>query len=159
MADDAQKTVEMTHEAFAAVCDRLAEGEPLRRICRHLDMPSKSAFYRYLEDDDLDEDEKQGRIARYARARKLGFDAIADETMDIADDGTNDFVMRANGNGDETEVLDHDHIQRSKLRIETRLKLLAKWDPKRYGDKLDVTSSDGSMSPPKSLAEFYAKPE
>jgi hypothetical protein len=26
-----------------------------------------------------------------------------------------------------------------KLQIETRLKLLAKWDPKRYGDKLSLS--------------------
>ena len=32
--------------------------------------------------------------------------------------------------------LNGEHVQRSKLRIETRLKLLAKWDPRRYGDRL-----------------------
>jgi hypothetical protein len=39
---------------------------------------------------------------------------------------------------DGREQLDREHVQRSKLRIETRLKLLAKWNPKKWGDKLEL---------------------
>jgi hypothetical protein len=34
-------------------------------------------------------------------------------------------------------------IEHRKLRIETRLKLLAKWNPKKYGDRLDIGNADG----------------
>jgi hypothetical protein len=33
-------------------------------------------------------------------------------------------------------------VQRAKLRIDTRLKLLSKWDPKRYGEKLALGQAD-----------------
>lgn len=48
--------------------------------------------------------------------------------------------MKKGKDGKEYEGIDTEHIQRSKLRVETRLKLLAKWNPKRYGDRIDVTS-------------------
>ena len=34
-------------------------------------------------------------------------------------------------------------IEHRKLRIDTRLKLLAKWNPKKYGDKLAHTGPEG----------------
>jgi hypothetical protein len=91
--------------------------------------------------------------AAIARAREIGFDAIAQDTLAIADDGRNDFMGRLAADGDEKAQLafNAEHVQRSRLRVDTRLKLLAKWDPKRYGDKaaIDHTSSDGSMTPPR----------
>jgi hypothetical protein len=65
----------------------------------------------------------------------MGFDAIAEEALEIADDGSNDWMERRRKDGSTEEVVNSEHVQRSKLRIETRLKLLAKWSPKRYGDK------------------------
>jgi hypothetical protein len=61
--------------------------------------------------------------SRVAYARDLGFEAIAEDILDIADD---------------TPAIS-DHVQRSKMRIDTRLKLLACWSPKRYGNKQDVS--------------------
>jgi len=39
--------------------------------------------------------------------------------------------------------LNGDHVQRSRLRIETRKWILSKALPKIYGDKVAVTDSDG----------------
>jgi hypothetical protein len=113
---------------------------------------SKSRWYQILAAD-------EALAGRFARAREEGFDAIAEEALEIADDGTNDWKTREKESGETYEALNHEHVQRSKLRVETRLKLLAKWDPKRYGEKIDLTSSDGSMTP-KGLGDFYGqKPE
>lgn len=122
-----------TDEIEAAIIEGLSEGVPLRQLCR-LHGVSKSTVYNWIEADD----EFAGRIAR---ARELGFDQIAEEALEIADDSRNDWVVREDGDDGETDRLNHEHVSRSKLRIETRLKLLAKWDPKRYGDKIDVNSS------------------
>lgn len=140
--------VGMTDDIFSVIIGEIAEGVTLRQICRRETMPSKSAFYLYLEGDDLDGEEpsspdiRGGRFARYARARKLGYDALAEESMEIADDGTNDWVEREKEDGRLDVEVDRDHIQRSKLRIETRLKLLAVWDPKRYGQMIKVGDPD-----------------
>jgi hypothetical protein len=113
-----------------AICERIGEGEPLRVICRTEGMPAWRTVYHWMEDN-------AEFAARIAGARARGFDAIAEECMDIADETGRDTVYTDSG-----PKADAEWISRSKLRVETRLKLLAKWDPKRYGDKLDLTLRD-----------------
>lgn len=112
----------------------IAEGITLAEICRREHMPDRSTVYDWLKADD-------NLSQRFARARELGFDRIAEETLEIADDGSNDWMKRRRQDGSTEEVVDAEHIQRSRLRVDTRLKLLAKWDPKRYGDKLELGGS------------------
>lgn len=119
----------------AELADRLvqgiSEGIPLRQLCR-TNAISKSEVYNWIAADA----EFAGRIAR---AREEGYDAIAEECLDIADDARNDWMERVGADGETGAiVVNTDHIQRSKLRIETRLKLLAKWS-KKYADKIDHT--------------------
>lgn len=128
-----------TAENMEAILQGLSDGVPLRQLCRNLSI-SKSEVYRWKDDDA----EFSGR---FARARELGFDALAEEALEIADDGTNDWMKRERQSGEVDDAVNTEHIQRSKLRVETRLKLLAKWDPKRYGERVDHTSSDGTMTP------------
>ena len=61
------------------ICDRIADGESLRAICRSAGMPSKSIVLRWVIDD------VNGFSDQYARARKLQADVLADEMTDIAD--------------------------------------------------------------------------
>jgi len=125
-----------TQEIADEICERLAEGEPLRQICRDERMPAWRTVYAWkAANAEFD--------ARIACAREAGHDAIASDCLRIADDGINDTYMDDNGN----VRTDTDVIQRSKLRIETRLKLLAKWDPKRYGDKVDVNHGGQDGNP------------
>jgi hypothetical protein len=81
--------------------------------------------------------------ADFGRARDEGYDAIAADCINIAEDGSGDYIMKKRPDGAEYEAVDAEHIQRSKLRIETRLKLLAKWDPRRYGEKLELSGEGG----------------
>jgi hypothetical protein len=128
-----------TAELADTIVAGIADGVPLRQLCR-LHGISKSEVYRWqLEDAEL-----AGRIAR---ARVEGFDALAEEALEIADDGSNDWMQREREDGSIDEVLNGEHVQRSKLRIETRLKLLAKWDPKRYGEKTLVGSDPDNPLP------------
>lgn len=118
---------ERTPELEAEILARLSEGEPLRAILRSdpARFPSKSVFYAWMAgDDDLK--------ARFLKAREEGADALAEECLEIADDARNDWMERQ-GEGPQ---LNGEHVQRSKLRIYTRLQLLAKWFPQRYGDKV-----------------------
>ena len=101
-----------TPAVIRRICEGLAKGRPMTLICEPDSMPDPSNVWEWAQKD-------QALSEAIARARAVGFDAIAQAAMDIADDPEED-------------------VQRSKLRIETRLKLLAKWDPKRYGDKIDV---------------------
>lgn len=69
-----------------------------------------------------------------SRAREVGFDAIARDALHIADGKLP--LLDADGTPQPADP------QRDKLRVETRLKLLAKWDPKRYGDAQQVRLAD-----------------
>ncbi len=119
-----------TDETAQAICARLATGEPLAVICRDEGMPAVRTVSLWKEDH-------PDFAAEFARARDEGYDVIGADCMGIADDARNDWMRSKQGE----KVLDAEHVQRSKLRIETRLKLLAKWDPKRYGDRLNVDAT------------------
>ena len=120
-----------SQEVANAICQRLAEGEPLRQICRDEGMPAWRTVYDWINAE-------PDFAARIAHARALGYDAIAEECLEIADDSRHDTRMAGAGDN-EREVANTEWIGRSKLRIETRLKLLAKWDPKRFGEKVEAT--------------------
>lgn len=109
------------------IIEGLCDGVPLRELCRQDGMPSWRTVYDWIAAD-------EELATRIAHARELGFDAIAEDILDIADDGTNDWIERQRNDGSTELVINSEHVQRSKLRIETRLKLLAKWSPNRYGD-------------------------
>lgn len=113
----------------------LAEGTPLTVICREDGMPDPSTVWDWQQAD-------QEFSQSIAHARERGEEALAEECLEIADDGRNDFMERLAEGGDEkaATVMDYssEHVQRSKLRIETRLKLLAKFNPKRWGDRVAV---------------------
>lgn len=118
-------------ELVESICARLATGEPMAVICRDDGMPA----YRTVKDW---MDSKPDVSADIARAREEGFDAIAASTLEIADDARNDYMEASDEVNGAVYRLNGEHIQRSKLRIDTRLKLLAKWDPKRYGDRVTL---------------------
>ena len=131
-----------SEEIADRICDGLADARSLRSICLEEGMPHQSTVFRWLADE---------RYAsfrdRYARAREAQADALFDEMLDIADDGSNDWIELKRDDGSTDTVLDHEHVQRSKLRIEARKWMASKLRPKVYGDKLDLSSSDGTMTP------------
>jgi hypothetical protein len=101
-------------------------------------MPKRTTFLGWvLENHD-------GLADRYARARETGWHAMAEETLEIADDGANDWMAR-NKPGDGGYDHNGEHSQRSRLRVDTRKWLLSKVLPKVYGDKLDLNHS-GSIA-------------
>lgn len=120
-------------EVADVICARLAEGESLLSICRDEGMPSYATVKRWeIEDEEF--------RANSTRAREIGCHALADECLEIADKKDGDFV-----NGDDGPTYVPEAVQRSKLRIETRLRLLGKWLPRVYGDKLqtELTGANG----------------
>jgi hypothetical protein len=126
-------------EIAARICQELSEGRTLREICRADDLPGESTIRNWVADD------RDGFAAHYARAREVGYQSMADELLEIADDGSNDWMERKNKDGTTSEVENHEVIGRSRLRVDTRKWLLAKALPKIYGEKVttEVTGKDG----------------
>lgn len=135
-----------TTEIVEEILARISIGETLRQICRDEKMPSYGAVYDWLEKD-------ANLASRFARAREKGEEAIAQECLDIADNAKNDWMESVGMDGTEAYKLNGEHIQRSKLRIETRLKLLAKWNPKKWGEKVDLNHGVQPENPLAKLLE------
>lgn len=114
------------------------EKMPLNKALKERSTPSSETFYKWIEDDEL-------KSKRYARACEARADLIFEEILDIADDGRNDFIEKQTANGSYI-ALDSEHVQRSKLRLEARKWMLAKMNPKKYGDKLDLTTDGEKMN-------------
>jgi len=117
-------------EIAETICARMAEGESLRAICRDHYMPHRSSVYQWLR--------KNAAFADlYTQARELLVEHWGDELLEISDDGTTDYVIKKGRNGTEYEAVDQEHIQRSRLRVDTRKWLMSKLAPRKYGDRVE----------------------
>jgi hypothetical protein len=118
-----------TEAMISAFLERIAEGKSVSDVCLMDDMPTRTAIYEWMLKD-------QDFADKYARACESRADVLVDEIIAIADDDSRDWEPIKNAEGTVIGVrVDGEHVQRSRLRIDTRLKLLSKWDPKRYGEK------------------------
>jgi hypothetical protein len=117
----------------------LQNGESLRVILNKTGTPSRTALYSWL-----DQDEKYAE--RFARASQLGDEVLFEETLEIA---------RTPMEGETTEygpkgvtVKRGDMLGHRKLLIETIDKVLARRNPRKYGNKIDVTTDGNAISTP-----------
>lgn len=117
-------------ELLASICDRLSKGEPLAAICRGEGMPCDDTVRNWMDAD--------AEVSRaIARAREAGEEWLAAECLQIAD--TPEVGAETTTKADGTvETREGDMLGHRKLRIDTRLKLLAKWNPRKWGDRQTI---------------------
>ena len=85
-------------------------------------------------------------MALYGLDEKIdGPERAPEEIVEIADDTALDTVTKVTPQGREYEAVDHENIQRSKLRVNTRQWLMARLAPKKYGDRVEHEHS-GSVA-------------
>lgn len=104
-----------TSELAAAICDRIADGESMRKVCESEGMPGRRTVLEWL-------DRNEEFRTRCARARELQADALADRQLDVAGD----------------VLLGKVDPQAGKVAISTYQWLGSKLAPKRYGDRLEL---------------------
>jgi hypothetical protein len=124
------------NKLFNAILVEISKGKALRSILKQKEMPSNETFYKWINED-------EEKSKRYARACEERADAIFDEIIEIADDSSQDEVDTEFGVKQNTEF-----IQRSKVRIDARKWVVSKLNPKKYGDKLDLTTDGEKIIPP-----------
>lgn len=122
---------EYSLEVVSTICSRIADGQSLKSICLNDDMPDKATFYRWLA-------LKPELSDMYARAKEDCADTLADEIIEIADDGSNDWMERNDPNNAGWQA-NGEHIQRSRLRVDSRKWIASKLKPKKYGEKIEQT--------------------
>lgn len=118
------------------ICLRLMMGQSLNSICKLNKYPSKVTVLTWLQ-------KYPEFLYQYTKAREIQQEIHYDELFDIADDSSNDYVETENG-----QRFNSEHVNRSRLRIDTRKWVMERMAPKKYSSqtKVDHTSSDGSMS-------------
>lgn len=112
-----------TKEIADEIVRRLSEGEPLAQICRTDGFPAVRTVSEWRK-------RNEEFNAAFLEARDVGFDVIADDVLRIVDEAPARILTE---HGDK---VDPGHVAWQKTRAEQRLKLLAKWDPRRYGDRI-----------------------
>ena len=100
-----------SQEIADKICILLGEGRTLRGICSMPDMPCVTTIWTW--------EQKYPEFLKLSqRAREDGTNVLAEECIEIADD----------------TIL---NPQDKRIRIDTRLRLIGKWNSKRYGDKIE----------------------
>jgi hypothetical protein len=104
----------------------------MRTVCKAEDMPSAVTLFSWLR-------KYPEFLKQYEAAKAESADALTEEMLDIADDGTNDWMEVHDKDGECIGYkVNGEHVQRSRLRVETRKWIAAKLKPKKYGDKVDL---------------------
>lgn len=116
------------------ICEKIATSTlSLKSICKAEGMPDVITVLRWLKTFE------EFRIS-YTRAKEEQADMLAEEILDIADDGSNDFMTITKGD-QMYEMENKEWTSRSKLRVEARKWLASKLKAKKYGDKLEHSGS------------------
>lgn len=122
-----------TQEKADLICELLAEGKSLRSVLRdNPDLPDMKTIFKWMREHEI-------FLQQYARAKQEAADAMAEEILEIADDDSKDKVEGKSDMG---------VIMRSRVRIDTRKWLMSKMKPKKYGDKLDLTTEGKALPTP-----------
>ena len=115
----------MNEETFELICQRIETSiDGIGTICKEFGLKSKNSFLSYR-------DKEQSRIDRYARAKEEQAEQMAEEMIRISMDDADD----------EKPFVGVNHIQRDRLKIDTLKFIASKLKPKRFGDKIDVTTN------------------
>lgn len=125
--DKIGRPTKYTKELADTICEQLAQGLSMRTISKDKSLPAMSTMFLWLR-------EHEEFSEQYAKAKQESTDAMAEDILDIADDGSNDYTETEDGR----MVYNGDSVQRSRLRVDTRKWLMSKMKPKKYGEHLDI---------------------
>lgn len=129
---------------MGAILEWVSEGKTLRAYCKQAGKPSFNVVYKWLREDEQ-------FAADMTLARECGADVIAEEALAIAD--TQEQAIRTKEGPLGTETVVEDALGHRKLRVWTRLQLLAKWNPKKYGDRTTLAGDKDNPLIPAQLTD------
>src|SRR4051794_24370566 len=115
-----------TLELGDKICARIMEGESLRSICEDSEMPNRSSVLLWVTKGERGDETYKLFSNQFAHAREAQAYALQDDVVPIADDVAGDVTGK---DEDGQPIINHENIQRAKLRIETRFKVAARQHP------------------------------
>lgn len=72
------RKVRVTNQQFKQICEQIADGKSLSRICQSDEFPNQRTVLRHVQDSDE-------AYAEYRKARALQAEVLRDEIMDIVE--------------------------------------------------------------------------
>jgi hypothetical protein len=125
--------IQWTPELEDAICAAIAvTPKGLEHICKaNPEFPCADKIYEHRR-----ESKEFGE--KYAHAKSDQVLILAEQIIDIADDSSRDTI-----NTDDGPRLDREHVERVKIRIDSRKWLASKLAPKIFGEKLGLAGADG----------------
>ncbi|EEX3831623.1 DNA-binding protein [Escherichia coli] len=120
-----------TEEKALEICELVADGQSINKISKMPGMPNRSTILKWFRD-------VPEFSTMYARAKEIGFEVLADEIIDLADAEVN---------------TDKDQLRRHQLMIDTRKWLLAKLQPRKYGERVTQEIVGNKDEAPVQVAE------
>jgi hypothetical protein len=123
--DEICKAISTSSKSTKTICDS------------DIRFPDYFTFYHWLGNADKKYDYAR---QQYARAKDAQADFIVEEIMEISDDGSKDTIKTPFGTIENKEV-----TNRSRLRVDSRKWVAAHLKPKKYGDKLDLTTGGAEI--------------
>lgn len=116
------------------ICHQLSQGFSLRTVCKAENMPHISTIFNWFRT-------QKGFVEQYARAKEESADAMAEEILDIADQ-----ALGESKTGDAKRA--NAKVQAMRIRVDTRKWIMSKMKPKKYGDKIDMTTNGKDIPAP-----------
>ena len=122
------------------ICDLIACSDMgIHRIYKkHNDLPHPATIMRWLNADISFREQ-------YARAKEAQAEYMAEQIIEIADDGVNDLMTIERGE-ESYNVENKEFINRSRLRVDARKWIASKLMPKKFGDKVDLTTNGENIN-------------
>lgn len=119
-------------EALATLLvERVASGEKVTATCAAPGFPSLWVLRRWCA-------ERPDFAAALNVAQEVRAMVLVDEAQDIADDSSDDWITVVHKDGREEVVLNHEHVQRSKLRVDMRKWIAGRLHREAWGEAKQV---------------------
>lgn len=126
------ESVEYSDDIAATICQRIADGDSVHKICREVGFPNRRTIFKWLIDH-------PDFVKAYSAAREMQADKLADEIIELAD-----------GSGDFRKV---------RNQIEARKWKSSRMAPRKYGDRVALEhSGDGGGPVIVEMVRFGAPP-
>lgn len=120
------RPTDYTDKLADEICDVIScSNKGIKKLCEaNENWPHPDTIFLWLKTHKYFSDQ-------YVRAKQLQIEVFIDEILEISDDNTHDYISTSDGK----KVIDHEHVQRARLRIDTRKWLASKLVPKVYGER------------------------
>jgi hypothetical protein len=132
-----------TKELANEICSLLSEGQSLVKVCKSDDMPCRATVFSWF-------DTHKDFLDKYEKAKEECADFLVEEMLEIADNEVAQPVLVEDVplvvDGEMVKVATQTGVAHARLRVDTRKWAASKLKPKRYGDKLDLTSKDEQIT-------------